>query len=88
MIDQVFWQYAAVLSDRLLAQQFAETIYPAPARVVRIGQERTGMLTLWLDKLVALSVDGLRPDWFYGMQALTASLDDSRVLAMALELAP
>src|SRR5215207_5898570 len=25
VIDQVFWQYAAVLSDRLHAQQFAET---------------------------------------------------------------
>ena len=27
VIDQVFWQYAAVLSDRLHAQQFAETMH-------------------------------------------------------------
>lgn len=37
-IDQVFWQYAAVLSDRLHAQQFAETIYSEPAQLVRLGE--------------------------------------------------
>ena len=42
VIDQVFWQYAAVLSDRLHAQQFAETIYSEPAQVVRLGEAGPG----------------------------------------------
>lgn len=76
MIDQVFWQYAAVLSDRLHAQQFAETIYSEPAQVARLGDERAGMLMPWLDELVALSIDGPAVERFYRKQALLFAVLD------------
>jgi AraC-like DNA-binding protein len=76
MIDQVFWQYVAVLSDRLHAQQFAETIYTEPAQLVRLGEDRAGMLMPWLDELVALSLDGPAPERFYRMQALLFAVLD------------
>lgn len=76
MIDQVFWQYVAVLSDRLHAQQFAETVCTEPAQVVRLGEVRAGMLMPWLDELVALSIDGPAPERFYRMQALLFTVVD------------
>lgn len=76
VIDQVFWQYAAVLSDRLHAQQFAETIYTEPVQVVRLGEDRAGMLMPWLDELVALSIDGPATRRFYRTQALLCAVLD------------
>lgn len=76
MIDQVFWQHAAVLSDRLHAQQFAETIYSEPAQVAHLGEERAGMLMPWLDELVALSIDGPTSRRFYRTQALLFTVLD------------
>lgn len=76
MIDQVFWQYAAVLSDRLHAQQFAETVYSEPAQVACLGEGRAGMLMPWLDELVALSIDGPAPERFYRMQSLLFAVLD------------
>lgn len=76
MIDQVFWQHAAVLFDRLHAQEFAETVYSEPAQVVRLSEERAGMLMPWLDELVALTVDGPAPERFYRMQALLFAVLD------------
>lgn len=76
MIDQVFWQYVAVLSDRFHAQQFAETVYTEPAQVVRLGEDRAGMLMPWLDELVALSIEGPAPQRFYRMQALLFAVLD------------
>src|SRR5690625_4743898 len=73
VIDQVFWQYAAVLSDRLDARDFADDLYSEPAHVLRLGEDRAGMLTPWLDELVALSIDGPSPQRFYRHQALLRS---------------
>lgn len=58
LLDQLRWQYAAFLHDRLDAQGFAETIYTEPAQILRLGEHRAGMLMPWLDEMVALSLDG------------------------------
>lgn len=42
MLDQVRWQYAAFLEDRLDGQGFAETIYTEPAQILRLGEDRGG----------------------------------------------
>lgn len=76
VIDQVFWQYAAVLSDRLDARDFADDLYSEPAQVLRLGEDRAGMLTPWLDELVALSIDGPSPQRFYRLQALLFAVLD------------
>lgn len=70
VLDQVRWQYAGFLEDRLKAQGFADTIYTEPAQILRIGEDRVGMLTPWLDELVALSIDGDFVAHYYRMQAL------------------
>lgn len=44
LLDQVRWQYAGFLDDRLDAQDFAETIYTEPAQILRLGEARAGML--------------------------------------------
>ncbi len=76
VIDQVFWQHAALLADRLDAQDFADELYSEPAQILHLGEDRAGMLMPWLDELVALSLDGPSPDRFYRMQALLfAALD-------------
>ena len=76
MIDQVFWQYAARFHTRHDASDFVDAHYAEPAQIVRIGEERAGLLMPWLDELAALSVDGLTPERFYRAQAcLFAVLD-------------
>jgi len=70
MLDQVRWQYAAYLEDRLEAQGFAETIYTEPAQILRLGEDRAGMLMPWLDELVALSIDGNFVRHYLRIQAL------------------
>jgi len=70
VIDQVRWQYAGMLQDRLDAQRFAETLYSEPAQILRIGEERAGMLMPWIDELTALSLDGTFARHYYRMQAL------------------
>lgn len=74
VIDQVFWQYAGLLTDRLDAQGFAEAMYAEPAQILRLGAQRAGMLMPWLDELVALSIDGGFLPNFYRMQALWFSI--------------
>ncbi|MDN5747469.1 MAG: helix-turn-helix domain-containing protein [Brevibacterium sp.] len=76
LLDQLFWQYADVLRDRLDAQGFADTIYTEPAQVLRLGEDRSGMLMPWLDELVALSVDGHYRERFHRMQALWHAIID------------
>ncbi|MCW3157686.1 hypothetical protein [Micropruina sonneratiae] len=53
VIDQVFWQHVGILHDRLDAQDFAATNYTEPAQILRLGEDRAGMLMPWLDELVA-----------------------------------
>ena len=45
VLDQVRWQYAAFLEDRLDAQGFVERIYTEPAQILRLGEDRAGMLS-------------------------------------------
>ncbi len=70
VLDQVRWQYAGFLEDRLAAQGFADTIYSEPAQILRVGEDRAGMLMPWLDELVALSIEGNFVRHCYRMQAL------------------
>ena len=76
MIDQAFWQHAALLAARWKAQDYADELYSEPAQLLHLGEDRAGMLMPSLDELVALSVDGPSPERFYRMQArLSAVLD-------------
>lgn len=76
LIDQVFWQYAAQFNSRHDAIDFLDVHYVEPAQIVRIGEERAGLLMPWLDELAALSLDGVDPERFYRKQALLfATLD-------------
>ncbi len=74
VLDQVFWQHAGILRDRLDAAEFVSTIYTEPAPVLRIGEDRAGMLMPWLDELVSLSIDGRFMESFYRMQSLWFSV--------------
>ncbi|MAY51024.1 MAG: AraC family transcriptional regulator [Microbacterium sp.] len=76
VIDQVFWQHAALLADRWDAQDFADELYSEPAQILRLGEDRAGMLMPWLDELVALSLDGPSPERFYRTQALLFAVLD------------
>ncbi|OSM44559.1 helix-turn-helix transcriptional regulator [Nesterenkonia sp. PF2B19] len=76
VVDQIFWQHAALLSDRLDAKDLAEDLYSEPAQILRLGENRAGMLTPWLDELVCLTLDGPCPKRFYRMQALLFAILD------------
>ncbi|WP_337026881.1 helix-turn-helix transcriptional regulator, partial [Microbacterium sp. LB16] len=47
-----------------------------PAQLMRLGEDRVGMLIPWLDELVALSVDGQYRERFHRMQALWHAVID------------
>lgn len=85
VVDQVFWQYAAQFMDRLDAHRFLDAYYAEPAQVVRIGENRAGLLTPWLDELAALSVDGFPPERFYRAQSLLFAILD--IIVPLLEVA-
>lgn len=74
VIDQVFWQHAGLLQDRLEAQGLAETVYSEPAQILRLGEERSGMLMPWLDELVERSIEGGFVRNFYRVQAVWFSI--------------
>ncbi|HCG2982182.1 helix-turn-helix transcriptional regulator [Corynebacterium striatum] len=76
VIDQVFWQHAWLLHDRLDAQRFTKALYSEPSQVLRLGEDRTGMLMPWLDELVARSIDGGFAHHFHRMQALWFAIAD------------
>ncbi|UNX55485.1 helix-turn-helix transcriptional regulator [Georgenia sp. TF02-10] len=76
VIDQVFWQYAAILTDRLEAKDFIAARYAEPAQLLRLGEDRVGYLMPWLDELGQLSLDGPPPERFYRMQALLFAILD------------
>ena len=70
VLDQVRWQYAAFLEDRLDAQGFVERICTEPAQILRLGEDRAGMLMPWLDEMVALSLKRDFARDYLRMQAL------------------
>jgi AraC family transcriptional regulator len=76
LIDQVFWQHAARFNDRRDASDFLDSNYAEPAQVVRIGEDRAGLLMPWLDELAALSLDGLQAEQFYRAQSLLSAIFD------------
>lgn len=86
VVDQVFWQHVGWLADRLDAQDFAATIFTEPAQILRLGEDRAGMLMPWLDELVALSVEHRPVENFYRMQALWFSI--AHVIAPFIKTTP
>ncbi|GAA1553407.1 helix-turn-helix domain-containing protein [Brevibacterium picturae] len=76
LVDQVFWQHAELLADRLHAQDFMDELYTEPAQILHLGEERAGMLMPWLDEMVSLSIDGASPARFYRLQALLFAVFD------------
>lgn len=88
LVDQVFWQHAAILADRLDAQDFMDKVYAEPAQILRLGEDRAGMLMPWLDEMVALSVDRPDPAHFYRMQALLFAVLDVLVPFVKITAVP
>lgn len=86
LIDQVFWQHAGLLQDRLEAQTLAETVYSEPAQILRLGGDRAGMLMPWLDELVERSIDGGFARNFDRMQAVWFSI--AHVIAPLVRISP
>lgn len=76
LIDQVFWQHAGLVQDRLEARGLAETMYVDPAQILHLGEDRAGTLMPWLDELVRLSIDGDCMRRFNRVQALWFSVAD------------
>lgn len=77
--DQIFWQYAHMLHDRLDAKELFAMLYAEAAQVLKIGEERVGMLMPWLDEMAALSTEREVRDHFLRMQALWFSVADAIV---------
>lgn len=76
VVDQVFWQYADLLESRSDAAGFAETLFTEPFQVLRLGEQRAGLLMPWLDELAALCVDGKVRARFHRAQALWFAIAD------------
>ena len=76
IVDQVFWQYASMLADRLDAHDFMEARYAEPAQILHLGEDRVGYLMPWLDELVALSLRSDFSDRFYRVQSLLFAVLD------------
>lgn len=83
VVDQVYWQHASFLADRFQARQFTEEFYSEPAQILRLGEERAGMLMPWLDEVVSLSLDGPSPEKFFRMQSLLFAVLDVIVPCLA-----
>lgn len=79
LVDQVFWRYAGQLTDRLHAKQFLDSRYADAAQILRLGEERAGVLMPWLDELAALSADGLLTERFYRAESLVLAILDLTV---------
>lgn len=86
VIDQVFWQHAALLADRLDAQDFADELYSEPAQILRLGESRLSVVAPLLDELVTLSTEDRPVRDFYRMQALWFSIAD--VIAPFIQTSP
>lgn len=76
VIDQVFWQYAAVFKHRQEASLFLDRQYPVPKQLARIGADQTAHLSPLLDELAELSVEAGSPRRFYRTQSLLSAVLD------------
>lgn len=74
VIDQAFWQYVAILHDRLDALGFVKETFTEPVQIIRLGEHHAGLLMPWLEELVTLSLN--RGTRFHRMQALWFSVID------------
>ena len=70
VLDQLRWHYTGLVQDRFDVDGLTGTLYTEPAQILRLGEDRAGMLMPWLDELVALSVDGNFATHYLRMQAL------------------
>ncbi len=86
LVDQVFWQHVGLLCDRLDARELASAMYVEPAQILRLGEQRVGMVMPWLDELVRLTVGGHQCRKFNRVQALWFSLAD--VIAPYVKVSP
>lgn len=86
VFDQLFWQYAGLVRDRLDARSFVKRLYTDPAQVLHLGQDRSDMLAPWLDQLVTHSLDGGFAVHCHRMQALWFAIVD--VVAPIVKVSP
>lgn len=77
LADQMFWQYSHVLQDRLDAKELFATLYAEKSQVLKLGEERVGMLMPWLDEMTMLSAEDSSREHFLRMQALWFSVADA-----------
>lgn len=76
LVDQVYWQHAPMLSDRLEAQDFMDVRYTEPAQILDVGRPGTEHVAPWLDELVMLSSGNSSRERFYRMQSLLFAVLD------------
>ncbi|MHB1801372.1 MAG: helix-turn-helix transcriptional regulator [Actinomycetes bacterium] len=76
LVDQMFWRHAHQFTDRLEASRAFDSRYAGPATLLRLGQDRAGMLMPWLDELSALTTKAPAAERFYRIQSLTSSVLD------------
>lgn len=76
LVDQVFWKYSAMLSDRLETREWLESRYVEPAQILRPGSALIERIVPWIDELEAMSAAGLGAEKFYRAQSLLFALFD------------
>lgn len=72
--DQIFWQYADVLHDRLDAGSIVDALHYERAQILRVGQRQMNELEPWLDELSSLTEAHRAPQRFAQIQALWFSI--------------
>lgn len=77
LIDQVFWQHAGLLSDRLGARELAARLYLGPIQFLHIGGPVLARITPWLNRLVRLTDTGDYATNFNRIQALWFLIADA-----------
>ncbi|WP_227000711.1 helix-turn-helix transcriptional regulator [Protaetiibacter intestinalis] len=75
LVDQVFWQHAGHMIDRLDASQLLADFYGEPIQIFRFSEELVAILGLRLDALVDLG-QRARGLLFYRAQALLSEVLD------------
>lgn len=88
LVDQVFWQHAAIMADRLEAQDYMDRAYAEPAQILRLGEDLAGELMPWLDELVAISVSIPASEHFYRTQTLVSAVLDVLMPFVKITSAP
>ena len=58
------------------AQGFAEKVYSEPAQLLHLGRDRAGLISPWLDEMVALSAEGKFHERFPRLQSLWFAVVD------------